>query len=265
MSITHRIVEEDGEFPESQNNRQIVQQVREVSVPSVDYDLDDDGLIEVGSRSQLHALRWDLDGDEAADKEEFVGAYGEAFPGSIENMGVPADVPVRGYELSGDLDFGKNPASWESIGILQKPFQAVLEGNGYGILNLFQDQSDVALFAGKPSGLFGVVSDRGRVINLGLEGVDIEGINWVGGLVGLNQGRIENCSVRGRVVGANSVGGLVGHNFEGIADSHVHAAVRGNIAVGGLVGWNVGGAIEGSTAPGEESLGLVGFGTPAGR
>ena len=47
---------------------------------------------------------------------------------SHREHGVAADVPVRGYELTGDLDFGKNPASWESIGILQKPFQAVLEG-----------------------------------------------------------------------------------------------------------------------------------------
>lgn len=66
---------------------------------------------------------------------------------------------------------------------------------------------DFGLFADKPSGLLEVVGHRGRVINLGL-----------------NQGWIENCAVRGRVVGVNSVSGLVGHNF-------------GEIAVGGAMGF----------------------------
>ncbi len=76
---------------------------------------------------------------------------------------------------------------------------------------------------------------------------------------------IVDCSAGGQVVGYNSVGGLVGHNFGEIADSHVRGEVRGETSVGGLVGWNVGGLIEGSSAQGEETLGLVGFGTPAAR
>ncbi len=231
--------------------------------------------------TQLNAIRWDLNGDGQPDKEEFAKAYNQAFPSAIDNMGIPNNTQAQGYELTTNLHFDSHKNNradeadpfwnqgngWQSIGVFANPFQAVLEGNNHGIVNLFQDQSEAALFYEKPSGLFGAIGKRGQVVNVGLEGVHIQGVNFVGALAGLNQGLIRNCSVRGRVAGANSVGGLVGHNFGHIADSHVHAAVLGNIGVGGLVGWNAGGLIEGSTAPGqegqEESLGLVGFGTPA--
>ena len=34
---------------------------------TVDYDYDDDNLIEISTLAQLNAMRWDLDGDGAAD------------------------------------------------------------------------------------------------------------------------------------------------------------------------------------------------------
>ena len=277
VTLSHTVVEE--EEPETPSEER--QEVQQVQVPPTDYDVDDDGLIDVSNLTQLNAIRWDLNGDGQPDKETFAKAYNQAFPSAIANMGIPNNAQAQGYELTTNLHFDShknnradeadpfwNPGNgWQSIGVFANPFQAILEGNGYVISSLFQDQSDAALFYEKPSGLFGAIGNRGQVVNLALEGVHIQGITWVGGLAGLNQGLIRNCSVRGRVAGMNSVGGLVGHNFGHIADSHVHAAVLGNIGVGGLVGWNAGGLIEGSTAPGqegqEESLGLVGFGTPA--
>ncbi len=277
VTLSHTVVEE--EEPETPSEEQ--QEVQQVQVPPTDYDQDDNGLIDVSNLAQLNAIRWDLNGDGQPDKEEFAKAYNQAFPSAIANMGLPNNTQAQGYELTTNLHFDSHKNNradeadpfwnqgngWQSIGVFANPFQAVLEGNNHGIVNLFQDQSDAALFYEKPSGLFGAIGNRGQVVNVGLEGVHIQGVNFVGALAGLSQGLIRNCSVRGRVAGANSVGGLVGHNFGHIADSHVHAAVLGNIGVGGLVGWNAGGLIEGSTAPGqegqEESLGLVGFGTPA--
>ncbi len=276
VTLSHTVVEE--EEPETPSEEQ--QEVQQVQVPPTDYDQDDNGLIEISNLAQLNAIRFDLNGDGQPDKETFAKAYNQAFPSAIANMGIPNNTQAQGYELTTNLHFDSHKNNradeadpfwnqgngWQSIGVFANPFQAVLEGNNHGIVNLFQDQSDAALFYEKPSGLFGAIGNRGQVVNVGLEGVHIQGVNFVGALAGLNQGLIRNCSVRGRVAGANSVGGLVGHNFGHIADSHVHAAVLGNIGVGGLVGWNAGGLIEGSTAPGQEgqeSLGLVGFGTPA--
>ena len=280
ITLAHTILEEPNGKDIVEPEEPVAPEPPTNSEP-VDYDQDDDGLIEISNLTQLNAIRWDLNGDGQPDKETFAKAYNQAFPSAIANMGIPNNAQAQGYELTTNLHFDShknnradeadpfwNPGNgWQSIGVFANPFQAILEGNGYVISSLFQDQSDAALFYEKPSGLFGAIGNRGQVVNLALEGVHIQGITWVGGLAGLNQGLIRNCSVRGRVAGMNSVGGLVGHNFGHIADSHVHAAVLGNIGVGGLVGWNAGGLIEGSTAPGqegqEEALGLVGFGTPA--
>ena len=227
VSIAHTVVEE--EEVERQN-------IQEVKVDPTDYDQNDDGLIEISNLAQLHAIRWDLNGDGQPDKEEFANDYALAFPGAIENMGAPADVQVHGYELDGDLDFGDNPTSWESIGVFSQPFQAVFEGNNHVIVNLFQDQSDPAVFINKPSGLFGSIGHRGLVMNLGLEEVNIHGVNWVGALVGLHQGNILACSATGRVEGENGVGGLVGQNFGDIVLSVADVEVKGFSGVGDLVG-----------------------------
>ena len=48
--------------------------------PSQDYDGDDDGLIEVDSLAKLNAMRYDLDGDGAADTGAGQSAYAAAFP-----------------------------------------------------------------------------------------------------------------------------------------------------------------------------------------
>ncbi len=248
----------------------------------VDYDQDDDGLIEVSNLAQLNAIRFDLNGDGQPDQEAFADAYSQAFPSAIANMGIPNNAPAQGYELTSDLDFDTNHNGhaeeadafwnkghgWQSIGLFAHPFQAVLAGNGHTIHNLFQDQSDASRFAGKPSGLLGALGNRGQVVGLGLEEVDIKGVNWVGAIAGLSQGVISHCSVSGQVVGSNSVGGLVGHNFGNIAHSFVNAEVSGVVGVSVFVGWNVGGSIESSSAQGRvngaTSAGdLVGLGTPA--
>lgn len=223
VTLAHTVVEE----PEYPTTRQPVQKEY---VPPTDYDQDNDGLIEISNLAQLNAVRWDLNGDGQADKEEFADDYSQAFPSAIDNL------KAKGYELSGDLDFGNNPTSWKSIGVFSKSFQAVFEGNGHVIFNLFQDQSDPAVFYKKPSGLFGSIGNRGKVMHLGLEGIQIKGVNWVGALSGFNQGSISNCSAQGRVKGVNGVGGLVGKNFGDIRLSAADVEVKGVHWVGDLVG-----------------------------
>ena len=87
--------------------------------PAVDYDADDDGLIEVSSLAQLNAIRWDLDGDGTADvyPPDRDGRTGHdpdgatnlaaAFPAAMAAMGCPSD-GCSGYELAADLDFDTN-------------------------------------------------------------------------------------------------------------------------------------------------------------
>ena len=66
----------------------------------MDYDADDDGLIEVADLAQLNAIRWDLDGDGVASD----AGYATAFPDApTSDMGCPAS-GCTGYELMADLD-----------------------------------------------------------------------------------------------------------------------------------------------------------------
>jgi len=89
------------------------------------------------------------------------------------------------------------------------------------------------------SGLSGL-GDRGRISNLGLDAVDVNGTDDdVGGLVGLNYGCIADSYSTGSVTGGRGyVGGLVGSNDGSITTSYSTATVSGNGSVGGLVGLN---------------------------
>ena len=48
-----------------------------------DYDVNDNGLIEVGNLDQLNAMRWDLDGDGATDATSTAADYLLGFPAAI--------------------------------------------------------------------------------------------------------------------------------------------------------------------------------------
>ena len=72
-----------------------------VAQSPVDYDADDDGLIEIQWLEQLDAVRWDLDGDGFADDGANAERYFAAFPNAAEYMGCPDH--CYGYELARDL------------------------------------------------------------------------------------------------------------------------------------------------------------------
>ncbi len=88
-------------------------------------------------------------------------------------------------------------------------------------------------------GLFGYTKDAG-IQNIGLNAVDINGQNNVGGVVGRKLGgAISNSYASGTVEGQNNVGGLTGNNYNGsIANSYASGSVTGTQYVGGLTGYN---------------------------
>lgn len=103
-------------------------------------------------------------------------------------------------------------------------------------------------------GLFGYTKDAG-IQNIGLNAVDINGQNNVGGLVGgYSGGTISNSYVIGSVRGIDTVGGLTGYNSGTITNSYASGSVEGlGNYVGGLVGSNSGtgtGTITNSYASG---------------
>ena len=187
-----------------------------------DYDVDDDGLIEIRTLAQLNAVRWDLDGDgnpSAANADD----YASAFLTSGATLGCPqtdADADAhdcRGYELADHLDFdtdgdddvdandtGSYP-SWTPIG---GSFAAIFEGNGYTISHLTHNPTGTMNFA-----LFNAVS--GTVRNLGLADVNIRGGAaplYDAALAVTLTGRVFGSWASGTIAKSSpgSVGGLVG-------------------------------------------------------
>ena len=217
-----------------------------------DYDVDDDGLIEITSAVQLNAIRWDLDGDGAPALAN-ASDYAAAFPNATMSMGCPS-TGCTGYELTADIDLDVDPyntgAGWEPIGTVRAEFTATFEGNSNTISGLFINRSTTAY-----AGLFSDVDRAGVIQNVGLVDTDVTGSDYVGGLAGYNSGTITASYAMGAVSGNKYVGGLVGRNGGTIEYSRATGTVSGtDNQIGGLVGTNTG-TIEASYATGVVSEG----------
>ena len=119
----------------------------------IDYDTDDDNLIEITTLAQLDAIRHDLDGDGAPTAGAGTTAYNTAFPNRVTaatgRMGCPGT--CAGYELMADLDFDTSGddvadapyATWSPINTFETTFQ----GNGHTISNLNISTRYAAMFS----------------------------------------------------------------------------------------------------------------------
>ena len=248
----------------------------DVAAQRNDYDADGDGLIDISTLGQLHAVRWDLDGDGAPSTGNESSYYGSSafFNGVFRASGVGLcptteddadDNDCAGYELLNDLDFDTDGsgatwtesggtvtgdsndaydnagAGWEPIGAatavgVSTHFNATFDGNGKIIDNLFVNR------ARDNSGLFAGLSANAKVRTLGLPDALVRaGQDNVGVLAGESRGRIGAVWSSGAVVGDDDVGGLVGENRSFIAASYSTAAVECEDATGsgaGLAGVN---------------------------
>jgi len=161
-------------------------------------------------------------------------------------------------------------------------FAGIFEGQGYEIRELFINRSDERWV-----GLFGIVEEGAVIKNLGVVDVSVSGSDYtggmvghnggvslsgpyaggtltdcyaagnvngrefVGGLVGLNVGTLINSHSNGNVTGLARVGGLVGDNWEILSNCYATCTVTGQNGVGGLVGYNYYGTVNDSYSAGE--------------
>ena len=255
--------------------------------PTVDYDVDDDGLIEVSSLARLNAIRWDLDGDGAADvypadsrgnvNHDPQGAvkYAAAFPNAAAAMGCPSS-GCSGYELSADLDFDTNGSGtadagdefwnggkgWIPLigGEAIRSYEAdrrltdFVNGDYYGDRPSSKARMFTAIFEGNGRTIANLFIDDPDRLYVGLFGYVGPGAHVRN--VGLTAPNSDS-----RVRGDRQVGALTGDS-EGALVSGVYSDVdvTGRFNVGGLVGanWRYGFIIE-SYATGDVSgIGYVG-------
>lgn len=142
------------------------------------------------------------------------------------------------FELGGNIDlslaYGAGEG-WEPIGTRADPFIGIMDGNGYRITGLYMNRTSQ-----DEVGLFGVTGTEATISNIRLDQVDVTGNDYVGGLIGMNAGDVNNVFVSGVVTGSNFVGGLVGDHSGNINQSYASSKVEGANFLGGLVGTNVG-------------------------
>jgi hypothetical protein len=129
---------------------------------------------------------------------------------------------------------------WTAIGSY---FTGSFDGNNKTItgLSIYKPNAD-------NQGMFGFIDTGAEVKNLTLVDCDIIGNEYVGGLVGWNEGTITNSGTEGVVIGDNRVGGVVGYNETGmVINCHATGNISGNGYVGGVAGQNEGTITNSST------------------
>ncbi len=218
---------------------------------TVDYDSDNDNLIEIAGHAQLNVIRHDLDGN-GSPTSGGATAYNTAFPNAASGMGCAST--CIGYELTVNIDldtdgdgnigsdtgdaYNNAGAGWVPIGGFPtaERYTAVFNGNGHTITNLFINRGSNTL----PTGLFTFVGAGARVESLGITAANVTGNNYVGALAGYNVGEIVAVYTTGSVTASNGsyAGGLVGQQTASgtIHSSYSTASVTGQANVGGLVG-----------------------------
>ena len=128
-------------------------------------------------------------------------------------------------------------SEWIPIGSDSSRYSGTFDGNNYTISGLYIDSSSA-----NDQGLFGYVGIVGTVQNLSVSGT-VSGGTYVGGVVGQNNGNVEDCDFTGSVTGSGKyVGGVVGYNgdISTVENCCNTGAVSGGECVGGVVGLNSG-------------------------
>ncbi len=86
--------------------------------------------------------------------------------------------------MKDNIELNENE-EWTPIGN-SNGYTGTFEGNGHRIIRLY-------VIGGDNCGLFGKIGTVGTVKNVSVSG-KVNGSNYVGGIAGVNNGTVENCS-----------------------------------------------------------------------
>ena len=234
------------------------------TTPLVDYDLDDDGLIEVSNANQWRAIHYDLDGNgtpESRGAPLFATntAWATAYPNAMTGAGCPArdhddnaltpDQPsCIGYELVDDINLAGGRITLGSLGdegITRAAYTAKIVGNGFRIENNDRQDENYCCF-----GLVATLSYTGVIEGLGAINSRYSGTGGQsGGIVGRLEGTVIGSYVRGGYVekgGKNGgIAGIVTTNAAQGRGLIAHSYVQGaRIGLDGIRNGGLGGEFE---------------------
>lgn len=215
-----------------------------------DADADSDGLIDIGSLTELNAMRFSLDGVSQR-MTEFSDADTSGCPAGIHNGQLARR--CNGYELVSNLDFDTNQdglmnesdeywnagSGWLPIGVWRSPFETNFNGQGYLIQNLYSYHPEL-----DEAGLFGYVIGEDILLEqVAFAGplTSVTAEYFAGVLAGyVYKASMDKIYVAGTTNGVDSAGGVAGvlywgeltNSFSSVNTSAVRNA-GGLIAIAG--------------------------------
>gem|GEM_PF-3409555 len=152
-------------------------------------------------------------------------------------LGTPSWTLTAHYRQTANINMtgtSSNLNSSVTAGFVGGEFRGVYDGQGYVISNLTLNRPEATNV-----GLFSILASNAVVKRVGLVNPNFTGSSNTGGIVGTNNGIIENCYVSGGTIsGTANVGGITGTigGSGAIHNTYASSEVKGNNAVGGLVG-----------------------------
>ena len=210
----------------------------------IDYDIDDDGFIDVRTNAQWNAIDEDINGDGTPEDggQRSAAAWRAAFPNPMPTNGcglrdhdndngavTPEQPTCVGYELFNDLTFSGQywPLTWGGIWWSSgSGYSGHIKGNGYRIINPTRWTPGTGDF-----GLFSRLNSGGTIEGLGVWNPRFNGRQAMGGFAAQigNGASItgsymfsENSS---RVLFQNFAGGITAFNRGSIINSFVRGVV----------------------------------------
>ena len=189
------------------------------------------------------------------------GNYTVTSAEGLKNIAKLVNSGATGINITLDTDLDLTDMEWTPIGNYEKQYTGTFDGNDKTITGLTVTGSD------QYAGLFGRIGSGGKVMNVKLEGVQIEsdnGMSDVGGVAGYSRGTLENCSVSGSVSGSGMngiAGGVVGYQTGGsITGCSSSATVNAGNVAGGVAGCTYSATLTACYATGDVTLACINSG-----
>ena len=159
---------------------------------------------------------------------------GEKYSGKY--ISITQSINLGGKEFT---PIGRNIEETD-VNNLQTYFDGTLDGKENTITGVKITQTDV-----DGIGIVGVLGENGTIKNLNTYEGTVMGKRFVGGIVGLNYGKIENCSNNLKITAKNDCGGIVGYQVAGTITkcSNRGEVTTNNYQAGGIVGRKYAGTV----------------------
>lgn len=165
------------------------------------------------------------------------------------NATLTADINLSEYKNWIPIaDFASNP---------ELKYSGIFNGDGFAVTGLSTTNGIQTHRA-----LFGYI-DGGTIKNLDIESGSLRGTEYLGGIAGINNGKIINCSSSIRILSSQDgifIGGIAGINLGEISKCSSKAELDGGAYIGGITGGNSGKLIKCRTdglISGEISIGGI--------